>query len=171
MAQFWCEEAGLVEDPTRNGINPEMFMHELTDCCLTDAMMWDSRAAICFTKKICEHLKNEYYMYHPKVYGKFVSTINSSSFSSETFLGKFKTSKCDEDLHALSDKYGFLIIQLKEVDTLYNYVWLPYTSSIDGRGTFLSTMHNKGIVDKIFSDLEKNESIFNKMLGILVKYI
>jgi hypothetical protein len=168
---FWSQDAGLVEDPTRFGVNPHDFMKELLEKCLNDDIIWDFKKSQGLTQIFQRYLDNKYKMYSPKVLANIKSCINYKSLCSNTYVGKFKHSTSITELHK---KYGLFIIQLKEVETIYSYIWIPYTESMEGRDSYLSTDHDSvawvNLLNECIAKLNKKKLIkHNEFYNILTK--
>lgn len=173
MNTFWSQEAGLVQDPTLVGVNPNNFMEEILCHCLDEEILWNFRHVPKFLKKVQDYLDDKYKMFSPKVIGVLESCINYTSLCSNTYVGKFKHSA---DINVLCSKYGLFIIQLKEVEIIYDYVWIPYTQSIEGRGSYLSTYHDQiiweNLINECIAQLKGNKLIkYNDICRVLVKQL
>ena len=171
---FWSEDAGVAEDPTKDGINPELLMKEICSNCLTTNMMWSFRDAPLFKNNTQEYLNTHYSMYTPVVIGEILSSVNMTSFCSQTFVGKYRCNKGISRVKELSNKYGIFVIRLKEVNTIYNYIWIPFTMSLEGRGHFLSSNYDTKVwetfLNECISELKNSDKHvnYNNLLNKLV---
>lgn len=151
MDAFWCSsDAGLVVDPTLEGVNPHDMMNDIMKECSTLEMTLNYVDARMFIPNVKTYLKKKYIMYSPFVFGYINASINITSLCKETYIGKYKNKLDGAELTTLSKKLGLVIIQLKEVQTVYNYVWFPYTNSQEGyTPDFVSGEHDKKVLKSI----------------------